>query len=335
MALQIQQDEAPLYDNVLVCFGAFHVTLAYFSAVGHIIAESGGPQALVETNVLASGSLNGFITGRHYNMCKWLHVLPGDDMHILHFCIFILQEEPLSPEFHDQLQKLQDDPSPDHLETLEHSDLYADIMQRYREFTNCTHSGEHWSNAQFWLMYIELVELYLRFTHAVRTKDLDLYTYCLGEMCGIFVATSHPNYARYMVRFHLNLLNIDYTHPGIWNNVMSGALSIKCTKKNFTGTAVDQTLEQTINADAASRLTGIAAFTSSAEAWTRWMVTHSARSSLTGHFLEMAGLKPKEDSSKELNSHRIDLDHDDLTKVTSFIQDTLNPFITNSGDDNL
>ncbi len=58
--------------------------LTYFAAVGHIIAESGGSQALVETRVLASGSLNGFITQRHYN--RYTHTL--------------------SPEFHDQLQKL-------------------------------------------------------------------------------------------------------------------------------------------------------------------------------------------------------------------------------------
>ena len=100
-------------------------------------------------------------------------------------------------------------------------------------------------------------------------------------------------------------------------------------------TSQELTLEQTINADAASRLTGIAAFTSSADARTRWMVTHSARSSHKGHLLEMAGLKPKEDSSKELRRHRIERDHEDLSKITSFMQDTLNPFTTNSDDDNI
>ncbi len=43
----------------------------------------------------------------------------------------------------------------------------------------------------------------------------------------------------------------------------------------------------------------------------------------------MAGLNPK-----ELCSHRIERDHKDLPKVTSFIQDTLNSFTTDSGDDN-
>ncbi len=108
-----------------------------------------------------------------------------------------------------------------------------------------------------------------------------------------------------MLQYHLNLLNIDYTHPGIWKSLHSVALSTITTKKRFTGTTVDQTHEQTINLDVVSRLTGIAAFTSSADAWTRWMVTHSPRHLLIGHFLEMAGLKPEEDSSKELSSHII------------------------------
>ena len=39
-----------------------------------------------------------------------------------------------------------------------------------------------------------------------------------------------------------------------------GALSIRRTNKDFSRVAVDLTLEQTINADVTSRLTGIAAF---------------------------------------------------------------------------
>jgi len=36
-ALQIQAQESPKFDNVFVCFGAFHISIAYFSALGHII----------------------------------------------------------------------------------------------------------------------------------------------------------------------------------------------------------------------------------------------------------------------------------------------------------
>ena len=74
-AKQIQQSESPLYDNIFVCFGPFHIQLAYFGSLGYIIDESGGPHILTDTEVLAAGSLNGFISGKHFNRCKWLHPL--------------------------------------------------------------------------------------------------------------------------------------------------------------------------------------------------------------------------------------------------------------------
>ena len=69
-ALQIQSAEAPRFDNLFIAFGPFHITLAYFGALGYLIDGSGGPEILVESGVLASGSLNGFLSGKHYN--RWV-----------------------------------------------------------------------------------------------------------------------------------------------------------------------------------------------------------------------------------------------------------------------
>ena len=69
-ALQIQAQESPLYDNVFICFGAFHICLAFFGALGHLLDGSGGPNILTESDVLAPGSLDEFLLGKHYNHCK-------------------------------------------------------------------------------------------------------------------------------------------------------------------------------------------------------------------------------------------------------------------------
>ena len=66
-AMQIQQVESPRYDNIFICFGAFHIEMAYFGAVGFFLDGSGGPTILTDAEVLAPGSLNGFILGKHYN----------------------------------------------------------------------------------------------------------------------------------------------------------------------------------------------------------------------------------------------------------------------------
>ena len=54
LAIQIQAEESPVYDNIFICFGAFHVQMAHFAAIEAFLTDSGGPQ------VLASCSLNVF-----------------------------------------------------------------------------------------------------------------------------------------------------------------------------------------------------------------------------------------------------------------------------------
>ena len=44
---------------------------------------------LTESEVLASGSLNGFLTGEHFNCCKRLHPILALALEILHFLKFL------------------------------------------------------------------------------------------------------------------------------------------------------------------------------------------------------------------------------------------------------
>lgn len=159
----------------------------------------------------------------------------------------------------------------------------------YEEYTDKSRSGDHGATAQYWIMYVDLVQLYLLFDRATRTNNLDLFIYSLGLMCHMFFATNHPNYARYMVMYHLNLMNVENTHPGVRKMLLAGGLSVRRSSKSFARTPVDLTLEQTVNANAASRMTGIAAFTTSMNARRRWMVTHSSRSAIIGHLMKLTG----------------------------------------------
>ena len=221
---------------------------------------------------------------------------------------------------------LQDESSPQAMEDLERCPQYIQVMRNYQDYSNQTLSGMHGSTAQYWMVYIKLVHLYLMMIRACKMASLDLFTYTLREMTNIFFACSRPNYSRWMVRYSLNLANINTTHPGMKEVLEKGALSIRRTNKPFSGTPVDMTLEQTINADAASRQTGIAAFTTSDSARRRWMVTRSARSAIVGSLLLQAGLKSQEDVSKDLKPYRIQKDNDDLKKIQECIKSRMDPF---------
>ena len=88
-AMQIQVTESPRFDNVFTMLGAFHIVMAFFKALGKFTAESGGPDMLTETGVIASGSLNGVLTGKHFNHCKRIHPLLALAFESLHFKAFL------------------------------------------------------------------------------------------------------------------------------------------------------------------------------------------------------------------------------------------------------
>ena len=152
----------------------------------HCVEESGGPQILTDTEVVAPGSLNGFMSGKHYNIRKRLHVLLAAAIQILHFLKFLAKQNDLPNLLANQLQRILDQPSPAAMQAIEETEEHRALTEQYEEFMNKTRSGEHGKTAQFWMLYIDLVNLYLMFSRASRTNDLDLFAYCSAKMCLIF-----------------------------------------------------------------------------------------------------------------------------------------------------
>lgn len=83
IAYQIQSTEAPTFDNLFIHLGSFHIIMSYFKAVGKFIDECGLPYMMIQSQLLASGSVNGFISG------KRLHPIVSLGLQILHFEDFL------------------------------------------------------------------------------------------------------------------------------------------------------------------------------------------------------------------------------------------------------
>ena len=95
----------------------------------------------------------------------------------------------------------------------------------------------------------------------MREGDLHGYISCLPKFTNMFFALNHPNYARWTVKYHNSLLTLEETHPETFREYQNGMFTINRTTKPFSGNSIDLTLEQTVNADAASQRTGIASIT--------------------------------------------------------------------------
>lgn len=101
---------------------------------------------------------------------------------------------------------------------------------------------------------------------------------------------------------------------------------LKRTGNSFSRSPVDLTLEQTLNADAASRRTGLSSVANNYSACLRWMLTKSTKAAIICKAQKMVGLYKAEDSTAELRPAHINGNSSDLQKIIAQIKSSCNPF---------
>ncbi|XP_055307994.1 uncharacterized protein LOC129572103 [Sitodiplosis mosellana] len=317
---------SPEFDNVFINLGSFHIELSFFKAIGKLIDSSGITKIMVESGILAEGSVKGLLGGTHFNRCKKLHVVAALSFKVLHFKAFmdeysrgdgesILHENEIIEILERDIRNPgESDASPNVLD---------DLMNRYNSYTEDTLAGKHGKTAQFVSLYVWFIELYQMFERAIRSSDLNMYIYAAYRICPLFFTFNHQNYARWLTRNLNDLMNVGKTHPGLWEEFENGALSIRRTSKQFCRTPIDLTLEQTINADAANKLTGITAFTNSLCARKRWSETHATRTAVITHLLESLDLVKSNEGSDQYNSK---IFNQQRQKFSKEVYKNINPF---------
>lgn len=325
-ALRIQKEMQPLYNNLFICVASFHTEMSMFKAVGKYINESGIPRLLVDSGLLAEGSLKAVLNGKHCNHCKSLHVISSLAFKCLHFKEFLkVYYEKQSDDIlcEDEI-----------IEILSHGCENKDstfpgldsLLLAYNTYFDETMSGQHGLTAKFAIIYVSLIDLYLLYERSIRTCDLDLHLYAMCNICALLFAFNHQNYSRWLSLYYQKFLNMDITDPGLRDEFLNGALSIRRTSKNFARSPIDLTLEQTINANAANKLTGISSFRNSIDARQKWAETHTIRMEIMSKFFDEIGITKLDDGTEtEYKSKNFKIK---VKRFMTEISDNINPFDT-------
>ena len=297
-AYSIQALETPMFDKLLILLGNFHLELAFFGAVGTFISDSGAEYLLTEAGVLAEGSLMGFIRGKYYNRCVRVHSILALVMERKLYESFV---QTLSQEIQDDIKYLLTE-VPVNVDATEQfiSDhpLYIEHMQQYEQFFENVMSGELGPTAQYWCMYIYMINrIHRDLMRAVRTNNIDQYIDILPAVIDIFFGLNRTNYARWGVLF---LNKLETATPQSLSVLKAGGFSIRRTAKHYSRSAIDLTLEQTVNRDAASPMKGIVGFHGSQNAIRRWCITSTQRGMSVTELRNMTGLDTVEQPSNQL-----------------------------------
>lgn len=294
--------------------------------MGKFIDASGICRLMINCGLIADGSIRGIIGGTHFNRCKRVHQIAALAFRIMHFNQFMGYYGQLNHSNQLSLDEVIDNLNYENVthqtETTKHQ--LKHIFDKYHAYAEKTRNGEHGNTAKYVFSYIEFIENYQLFEYAIRTSDLDMYIYAARKMCALFFNFNHQNYARWLTKNIDDLMNIDQTHPGLKKYFEDGALSVRRTSKNFCRSPVDLTLEQTINANAANKLTGVTSFTNSLYARQRWSETHTARKAIITHLIEY--LKLDESSENTTNTRQNKIFTNQVQKFSEEVKANIEPF---------
>ncbi|CAG9760201.1 unnamed protein product [Ceutorhynchus assimilis] len=303
-ALKIQSDKRPLFDNLFIHIGPFHIMMAYFKAIGKYIDNCGLTNIMVDTELL--------------------HPLAALAIQIMHYESFVKLTNLEIPE--ETRQYLEDLKIERHDNPEINNQHLLEILKTFEEYETSTLAGEYGKTPQFYLIYSNLVHYYLLLNRSIRIADLELFKFVLPKITNLFFTFNQQNYSRYLVKYCDNLQKVDETHPGLKEQFEKGSIGIRRTSKPFSRQPIDLVLEQTINADAANKLTGIIQSTNSISARQRWCKSHSIRARIITHVMEMTGLRNRQDITADLRKSSIDKSTDQLKKLIANIRQNMNPF---------
>ncbi|CAH2015292.1 unnamed protein product [Acanthoscelides obtectus] len=343
IALKIQATEGLKFSNLFIHLGSFYLMMAFFKAVGTFIDECGLSHMMIESKIIASGSVNGIIEGKHFNRCKRLHPLMALGLQILHFDQFLKTERVehnfVKGQIYEDLLEYQDKKisQSSTLRDLLPNEILSQLLTSYQQYIAETRQGNHGKTAQFYMIYIQLIRYYVNLSRSIRMGDFEMFKAVISKMANLVFIVNQPNYARYCVKYVYvdNLNNVADTHPGLEDDFNKGFFGVKRTDKPFSRVPIDLTLEQTINADAAKRLSGISHFTNSIAARQRWSKSHSIRAALISHVLDICGLRYLEDVTADLQPNRMKIYGKQLADFVEVLEKNCNPFDPSLDSENL
>ena len=121
------------FKNVLIHLGDFHFLKENFNVIGKIVEKSGFDDTAFQAGVCSSGTLNGVLSGSHYNRSWLVHSTFSEVLERLLYDRFLEEYKLNIP---DLIQLAANDPYSDHsdivTEVKSHIDEYKEFRQRIR-----------------------------------------------------------------------------------------------------------------------------------------------------------------------------------------------------------
>ena len=153
--------------------------------------------------------MNGLLSGKHYNRACQIHEPFAEALNRL----FMEAHELNLPEDLCLRMMGNGNISQSASEILD-DESFKKFAGKYNELRSRCLNGDFGKTQRFWVMYMDMVDIQLKYRLAVSTERFEMRTECWAEFLPMYFAMNKQNYARYGSYYYMMLLNLDTTHPG-------------------------------------------------------------------------------------------------------------------------
>ena len=224
--------------DIIIHLGDFHAMMAFFAVIGRLISNSGFKEVLFQSGHCTSGSINGIISGKHYNKCWLVHESFSEALERL-FLKQFLTTIPNTVVTFAQLSS-----SSTMIKRILADKNVSSYIQSYETFKERCLKGDFGKTPQFWMMYMNLLDRQRKLHYAINTNDFSLRLLVWKESLPLCFATNRVHYSRYGTYYLKSLECLESTHPGAKEEIENLGLSVRRNTLGI-GQAVNLAGEQT------------------------------------------------------------------------------------------
>lgn len=152
---------------------------------------SGFEDIVYQSGLCTSGSLQGVLSGSHYNRAWIIHQTVAEALERLLLKRFKYER---NHEVPDDFCHLVCNPTEQNVKQLK--DETKQIYETYKNYRENIRNGGIGKTPQFWMFYMDLIRIQTLAHTAVQSNDLEMLIFSWQSFLPLYFATNKVNYAR-------------------------------------------------------------------------------------------------------------------------------------------
>ena len=191
LAKEIQWKNPVEFSDTVIRMGGFHILLNFMGTIGKMMDGSGIIEWLTESGLYSEATSISIMKGKQYNRGVRAHKLLREALGICEWDKFASNLGETADEMlpvlisaTEKVSTLCDEGKEVKEEVQSVINLVKDIQPQYEEFRSKV--KEKSALAQYWMRYMDAVDLMLTFIKAEHSQDWNLHINCVKEMSKVF-----------------------------------------------------------------------------------------------------------------------------------------------------